>query len=79
MVIWKKVHNQHPFGILEVGRVGLFEFDHSPSLPDYLRNTLLGGEAIFYIDRDYFGQVNKNTLAMKGFLKTERKKYGSQI
>jgi hypothetical protein len=29
-----------PFGILEVGRVGLREFGHSPSLPDYLRNTL---------------------------------------
>ena len=36
---WKEVHNQHPFGILEVGRVGLVEFGHSPSLPDYLRNT----------------------------------------
>jgi hypothetical protein len=36
----KKVRNQLPFGILEVGRVGLVEFCHSPILPDYLRNTL---------------------------------------
>jgi hypothetical protein len=42
MTFRKKVHNQHPFGILEIGRVGLGEFGHSPILPDYLRNTLLG-------------------------------------
>ena len=42
MVLWKEVHNQHPFGILEVSRVGLGEFGHSPILPDYLRNALLG-------------------------------------
>jgi hypothetical protein len=43
MVGWKEVHKQHPFGILEIGRVGLGEFGHSPILPDYLRNTLLAG------------------------------------
>jgi hypothetical protein len=37
---WKKVRNQLPFGILEVGRVGLVEFGHSPILPDHLRNAL---------------------------------------
>ena len=42
MIFWKKVHNQHPFGIREISRVGLGEFSHSPILPDYLRNTLLG-------------------------------------
>jgi thiol-disulfide isomerase/thioredoxin len=42
VVGWKKVHNEHPFGILEIGRVGLAEFGHSPILPDYLKNTLLG-------------------------------------
>jgi hypothetical protein len=42
MVRWKEVHYQYPFGILEIGRVGLREFCHSPILPDYLRNTLLG-------------------------------------
>jgi len=41
MAFWKEAYNQHPFGILEIGRVGLREFGHSPSLPDYLRNTLL--------------------------------------
>jgi hypothetical protein len=38
----KEVLDQLPFGILEVGRVGLGEFGHSPILPDHLRNTLLG-------------------------------------
>ena len=38
---WKEIHNQQPFGILKVGRVGLGEFSHSPILPDHLRNTLL--------------------------------------
>jgi hypothetical protein len=38
----EKVRYQHPFGILEVSRVGLLEFGHSSSLPDYLRNTFLG-------------------------------------
>lgn len=38
----KKVRNEHPFGIIQVSRVGLSEFSHSPILPDYLRNTLLG-------------------------------------
>ena len=42
MVGWKKVRNQLPFGILQVGRVGLAEFGHSPILPDYLINTLSG-------------------------------------
>ena len=41
MVGWKKIRNQLPFGILQVGRVSLAEFGHSPSLPDYLRNALL--------------------------------------
>jgi hypothetical protein len=40
-MIRKEVYNQHPFGILEVGRASLGEFDHSPILPDYLRNSLL--------------------------------------
>src|SRR5262245_8619995 len=37
---WKRVCNQLPFGILEIGRVSLGEFSHSPILPDHLRNTL---------------------------------------
>jgi len=41
VVAWKEIHDQHPFGILEVSRVGLVEFGHSPILSDYLRNTLL--------------------------------------
>jgi hypothetical protein len=44
---WKKLLKKLPFGILEVGRVGLLEFGHSSSLPDYLRNTLLGILACF--------------------------------
>jgi ATP-dependent helicase/nuclease subunit B len=40
-VHWKKWLEQLPFGILEVGRVGLVEFGHSPILPDHLRNTFL--------------------------------------
>jgi len=40
VVAGKEIHDQHPFGILEVSRVGLAEFGHSPILPDYLRNTL---------------------------------------
>jgi hypothetical protein len=36
MMGWKKVRNLQPFGILEVGRVGLGEFGHSPILPDHL-------------------------------------------
>jgi acetylornithine/LysW-gamma-L-lysine aminotransferase len=42
MVCWKVVCNQLPFGILEIGRVSLGEFSHSPILPDHLRNTLSG-------------------------------------
>ena len=41
MVLRKKALDQQPFGILEVGRVFLVEFGHSPILPDYLRNALL--------------------------------------
>ncbi len=37
MVLRKKVRNQLPFGILEVSRVGLLEFGHSSSLPDYFK------------------------------------------
>jgi hypothetical protein len=40
VVNWKKRLKQLPFGILEVGRVGLVEFGHSPILSDHLRNTL---------------------------------------
>jgi hypothetical protein len=40
VVGWKEIYNQHPFGILEVGWVGLAEFGHSPILPNYLRNAL---------------------------------------
>ena len=47
---WEKVHYQHPFGILEVSRVGLLEFGHSSSLLDYLRNTLLGEERMLLVD-----------------------------
>lgn len=32
----KEFRNQHPFGVLQVGRVDLPEFGHSPSLLDYL-------------------------------------------
>jgi hypothetical protein len=49
MVIGKEAHNQQPFGILEIGRGGLLEFGHSPSLPDYLRNPLLGGPLICFL------------------------------
>ena len=39
-VVRKVFRNQQPFGILQVGRVGLVEFGHSPILLDYLLNTL---------------------------------------
>ena len=42
-VFGKEAHNQHPFGILEIGRVGLREFGHSPSLPDLLKKHSLRG------------------------------------
>jgi hypothetical protein len=35
----KVFRNQQPFGILQVGRVSLGEFGHSPILPD-LSNSL---------------------------------------
>jgi len=56
---WKKVRNQHPFGILEVSRVGLGEFGHSPILPDHLRNALLQivGQSHLIGSREDFEQV----------------------
>jgi hypothetical protein len=32
---WKKLRNLLPFGILEISRVGLVEFGHSPILLDH--------------------------------------------
>ncbi|MEW6028857.1 MAG: hypothetical protein AB1554_05165, partial [Chloroflexota bacterium] len=38
---WKKLRNLLPFGILEIGRVGLVEFGHSPILLDhFLKRSL---------------------------------------
>ena len=42
LIARKEFHNRLPFGILEIGRVSLSEFSHSPILSDHLRNTLLG-------------------------------------
>lgn len=38
---WKELRNLLPFGILEIGRVGLGEFSHSPILPNhFLKRSL---------------------------------------
>jgi hypothetical protein len=50
VVGWKEVRNYLPFGILEIGWVGLVEFSHSPILPNYLRNTLLGNLLAGFVD-----------------------------
>ena len=66
MVRWKEVHYQYPFGILEIGRVGLREFCHSPILPDYLRNTLLHGSDRSPKDDPYYVEHAEN-LVQSGF------------
>ena len=40
LIARKEFHNLLPFGLLEIGRVSLSEFSHSPILSDHLGNTL---------------------------------------